>query len=93
MEKLYIINNIGCDARTNSVVKLDEDIFEKIKAIFETINKSSYYDCMPRIYIEEYIVKDKDIDEWCKESLSEYDDKWDYSCVEECYYKTYYIGE
>jgi len=96
MEKLYIINNIGCDATTKAVVKLEDNVFNIIKDSFKSINKSSYYDCMPRIYIEEYIIGNDPYDYkagYVKKELSELDDKWDYSFIDGLFYKTYDFAE
>ena len=52
-EKLYYINNEGCDATTYGLVRISDGDFPKFKSFIENLNKNSTYGCMPKIYIDE----------------------------------------
>lgn len=49
---LYEITNIGCDDETCNTFDLTENEYKFLNMIFTELNKQSYYDCMPKIYIE-----------------------------------------
>ena len=50
-EKLYFIENQGCDATTYGLVSLNDDELPKFKSFIENLNKNSYYGCMPVISV------------------------------------------
>lgn len=52
-EKLYYIENRGCDATTYGLVKISDNDFPKFKSFVENLNKNSYYGCMPKIHVFE----------------------------------------
>lgn len=49
----YVIYNVGCDDETIAKFELTEPEYEFLNTVFETLNKKSLYDCMPRIHIAE----------------------------------------
>ena len=52
-EKLYYIENQGCDATTYGLVRISDKDFPKFKSFVENLNKNSYYSCMPVIHVYE----------------------------------------
>lgn len=50
-EKLYFIENQGCDATTYGIARISDEDFPKFKTIIENLNKNSTYGCMPRIAV------------------------------------------
>lgn len=52
-EKLYYVQNVGCDATTYGLVRITDDGFPKFKSFIENLNKNSTYDCMPKIHLYE----------------------------------------
>jgi hypothetical protein len=53
MEKLYYIENIGCDDTTHGLVRISDEDFPKFKSFVENLNKNSTYGCMPTIEVYE----------------------------------------
>lgn len=62
MEKLYYIENEGCDATTHGLVRISDEDFPKFKSFVENLNKNSTYGCMPRIHV--YLVDEDKIHPW-----------------------------
>lgn len=52
-EKLYYVNNEGCDATTYGLVRISDEDFPKFKSFIENLNKNSTYGCMPKIHLYE----------------------------------------
>ena len=52
-EKLYYVNNEGCDATTYGLVRISDEDFPKFKTFIENLNKNSTYGCMPTIHLYE----------------------------------------
>ena len=48
-EKLYFVENVGCDDCTRGLVRVSDDDFPKFKEFIENLNKNSTYGCMPTI--------------------------------------------
>jgi hypothetical protein len=48
-EKLYFIENKGCDDTTRGLAIITDEDFPKFKDIIENLNKNSNYGCMPTI--------------------------------------------
>ena len=53
MEKLYYLENCGCDDTTHGLVRIPDEDFPKFKTFIENLNKNSTYGCMPRIHVYE----------------------------------------
>ena len=51
MDKLYYINNCGCDDTTSGIARISDEDFFKFKTIIENLNKNSTYACMPKIRV------------------------------------------
>jgi hypothetical protein len=54
----YKIENCGCDDVTVGVIDLTQQEFQILNRVFEELNKNSYYNCMPKIYIERWEQED-----------------------------------
>lgn len=50
-EKLYYIENCGCDDTTHGLAIIPDEHFPKFKEIIENLNKNSTYGCMPTIEV------------------------------------------
>lgn len=48
----YKITNVGCDDVTEGAFELTQEEFRILNRVFEELNKNSFYNCMPKIYIE-----------------------------------------
>lgn len=59
MDKLYYIENCGCDDTTHGLVRISDEDFPKFKTFIENLNKNSTYGCMPRIHV--YEIDESDI--------------------------------
>lgn len=65
MDKLYYIENAGCDDETQGLAIISDDIFPIFKNIITDLNKNSTYVCMPTIKV--YQISNDDIVE-CTEN-------------------------
>lgn len=54
MKKKYIINIEGCDDETTFVMELTDYEVQIILEVARKSQKTSYYGCMPKMYVEEY---------------------------------------
>lgn len=50
-EKLYYIENEGCDDTTKGLAIITDEEFPRFKEIIENLNKNSVYGCMPEISV------------------------------------------
>ena len=50
-EKLYYIENRGCDDTTCGIAIISDEDFPKFKDIIVNLNKNSTYGCMPKIAV------------------------------------------
>lgn len=50
----YKIENVGCDDVTVGVLDLTQEEFQILSRVFEELNKNSFYNCMPKIYIKRW---------------------------------------
>jgi hypothetical protein len=50
-DNLYFIENVGCDATTYGLARINDEEFPKFKMFIENLNKNSYYSCMPTISV------------------------------------------
>ena len=50
-EKLYFVQNCGCDDTTNGLVIIKDDDFSKFKEFIQNLNRNSTYGCMPTIHV------------------------------------------
>ena len=62
MDKLYYIENCGCDDTTCGLVRISDEDFPKFKSFVENLNRNSTYGCMPKIYL--YEIEDCDVVDW-----------------------------
>lgn len=53
MNKLYYVENCGCDDTTCGLVRISDEDFPKFKDFIENLNRNSTYGCMPKIYVYE----------------------------------------
>lgn len=65
MEKLYYIENCGCDDTTHGLVRISDEDFPKFRTFIENLNKNSTYGCMPRIHV--YLIEEDKIRPWTEE--------------------------
>lgn len=49
----YKIRNVGCDDITEKEFEFTEEQYYFLDKVFEELNKESFYQCMPNIFIEE----------------------------------------
>lgn len=47
---IYIVNQ-GCNASTYGLIEIDADKVDEYVQHINELNKSSYYDCMPKIHL------------------------------------------
>ena len=52
-EKLFFIENCGCDDNTYGLIRMDYHDFLKFAKFVENLNSGSTYSCQPRIYYYE----------------------------------------
>lgn len=53
MERLYYIENQGCDATTYGLVRISDEDFPKFETFVKNLNRNSWYGCMPKIHVWE----------------------------------------
>jgi hypothetical protein len=93
MDKLYMVNNCGCDDTTKCIIKISEEQFKFLNNVLGEINKYSSYGCMPKIYIKEYTTESNNWDNGeIKDLLDCGDDKECFQLIDGKYYKYYYIN-
>lgn len=61
MDRLYYIENEGCDATTYGLARISDEDFPKFQSIIKNLNKNSWYGCMPKIKV--YRVEESDMRE------------------------------
>lgn len=71
-EKLYLVENEGCDDTTHGLVIIPDEYFAQFKEFIENLNKNSTYGCMPTISV--YTIDQDLIGEFDGEEIFE-DDK------------------
>lgn len=54
-EKLYFINNSGCDDDTYGLVIIPDEVFPRFEQFIKNLNKNSTYGCQPTIQV--YCIK------------------------------------
>lgn len=54
MKKKYIINIEGCDDETTFVMELTDYEVQIISEVARKSQETSFYGCMPRMYVEDY---------------------------------------
>ena len=49
-KKQYLVENVGCDDTTTTILELTQGEFDFLNNIFEIMNKNSSCGCQPKIY-------------------------------------------
>lgn len=53
MKKLYLIQNMGCDATTTGIAEMSDDELKRFLKLIKELNANSWYGCMPKISVYE----------------------------------------
>jgi len=48
---MYVVELAGCDDCTSVEIEMTDEQLEFLTNLSESINKESYYGCMPKMYI------------------------------------------
>lgn len=69
-QKLYYIENQGCDDTTYGLVALTDEEFAKFRVFIENLNKNSTYGCQP--VIEVFTIDPENLREATEDDMHEY---------------------